>query len=267
MQTSPDLVWIFSSGRSGTTWLMRLLARSLDVHKWNEPRIGRMLNTFVQKEGWRPGGEHLLSEPMRKAFIAGVGGFVRSAVREKYGSEGMVVIKEPNGSSAAPLLSEALPESRLILVMRDLRDVVASSFDGKQPGAWQNAGGQKWTDEDPLTFTRQLARNAARDMEGAVAAYDAHTGPRALVRYEDLVADTTGSLERMLHELDIDFKPKRVEATVAKFAFDSVSEERRGPGKFYRKATPGSWRDDLTAEQVAVVEERGEELLSRFYSD
>lgn len=265
MQTTPDLVWIFSSGRSGTTWLMRLLAASLDAQKWNEPRIGRMLNTFIKKEGWRPGGEHLLSAPTRKAFLAGIRAFVQAAVREKYGTHGLVVIKEPNGSTAAPLLSEALPDSRLILVMRDLRDVVASSFDGKKPGSWQNTAGQKWSGEDPLQFTRQLTRNAVNDLEGAVAAYDSHLGPRALVRYEDLVADTTGTMAKLLTDLDLPFKERKVAKAVRDLAFDSVSEDKRGPGKFFRKATPGSWREDLTPEQVAIVEKRGRAILDRFY--
>jgi hypothetical protein len=33
-------------------------------------------------------------------------------------------------------------------------------------------------------------------------------------------------------------------------AWESIPEEEKGEGKFHRKASPWSWRDDLTPEQV-----------------
>jgi hypothetical protein len=39
----------------------------------------------------------------------------------------------------------------------------------------------------------------------------------------------------------------------------------KGEGKFYRKVTPGAWGDDLTAEQVQIVEELTRPLLKQFY--
>ncbi len=37
-------------------------------------------------------------------------------------------------------------------------------------------------------------------------------------------------------------------------------------GRFYRKAKPGSWREDLTPEQVGAVEEATSALIERFYA-
>src|SRR3712207_6950789 len=50
-----------------------------------------------------------------------------------------LVVKEPNGSIGAPLLMEALPESRMILLVRDPRDVAASSIDARRKGGWQRS--------------------------------------------------------------------------------------------------------------------------------
>ena len=40
---------------------------------------------------------------------------------------------------------------------------------------------------------------------------------------------------------------------------------KKGPDKFYRKATPGGWREDLTPEQARTVERITAPLLEDFY--
>jgi hypothetical protein len=44
-----------------------------------------------------------------------------------------------------------------------------------------------------------------------------------------------------------------------------VPAEEKGPGKFRRKAQPGSWREDLTPKQLAAIEEITGPILGRFY--
>jgi hypothetical protein len=39
----------------------------------------------------------------------------------------------------------------------------------------------------------------------------------------------------------------------------------KGAGRFYRKGTPGGWREDLTPQQVRIVEEITAPLLRDFY--
>jgi Sulfotransferase domain len=52
---------------------------------------------------------------------------------------------------------------------------------------------------------------------------------------------------------------------VEKHSWEAIPETEKGEGKFYRKGTPGSWRDDLTPEQAQIVEDITAPLLKEFY--
>jgi hypothetical protein len=46
-----------------------------------------------------------------------------------------------------------------------------------------------------------------------------------------------------------------------------VPEEEKGPGKFHRKGTPGSWREVLSPQHIEMVERITAPLLKEFYPD
>jgi hypothetical protein len=52
---------------------------------------------------------------------------------------------------------------------------------------------------------------------------------------------------------------------VEKHSWESIPDEEKGEGKFYRKATPGGWRGDLTPEQAKAVEKITAPLLEQLY--
>jgi hypothetical protein len=52
---------------------------------------------------------------------------------------------------------------------------------------------------------------------------------------------------------------------VEKHAWENIPKEKKGEGKFYRKATPGGWQEDLTPEQAELVERITAPLLNEFY--
>jgi len=92
----------------------------------------------------------------------------------------------------------ALPESRMILLVQDPRDVAASalavSFVPK--GRRDRTSRVKRAEERPEDFVRLRARAYAQDIELTKQAYNAHEERKVLVRYEYLRADT---LETMKH--------------------------------------------------------------------
>ena len=87
-----------------------------------------------------------------------------------------------------------------------------------------------------------------------------------LVRYEDLRSDTLGTMRRIYSSLGIPVDERELSRAVKKHSWENVPEEEKGEGKFYRKATPGGWREDLTPEQIEIVERITAPLLKEFYS-
>jgi hypothetical protein len=69
----------------------------------------------------------------------------------------------------------------------------------------------------------------------------------------------------MYDGLGIPLDGEQLARAVDKHAWENIPEEEKGQGKFYRKATPQGWREDLTRHQVKTVERITEPLLAEFY--
>ena len=119
--------------------------------------------------------------------------------------------------------------------------------------------------ENPDAFAEQRATSYLEGMGKAKEAYDAHGGRKALVRYEELQADTLGTMKRMYSELEVYVDEEELARAVQKHSWENVPEDKKGEGKFYRKAKPGGWREDLTPRQAQTVERITAPLLEEFY--
>jgi len=270
-----NMVWIFGSGRSGSTWLRSMMGE-MDGHQvWEEPYVGSLFGEFYARAPHenRRSADFIMGEPIRKGWRRSIRNFVLDGAgysSPQTGADDYLVIKEPNGSVGAPLLMEALPESRMILLVRDPRDVVASVLDAAREGGWlyesRNGGKRRaLAEKRPRAFAGERARVYRRGVQNAKLAYDAHRGPKALVRYEDLVADPIGTMRRLYAALGIEVDPDELARAVEKHSWENVPEEEKGEGKFYRKGRPGGWREDLTPEQAKTVERITAHLLEEFY--
>jgi hypothetical protein len=276
---SENVVWIFGTGRTGSTWLMRMIEDLEDHTSWREPLVGELFGQHYYK--W-VGVKHfeskhfILGSRSKKSWLGSVRNFVLDEANARFPqvtNEGYLVIREPNGSIGAPLLMEALPESRMILLIRDPRDVVASSLDASRKGSWLyerrvDAEGDERTeifDMEENALVERAATKYSEDVGKAKEAYEAHGGSRVLVRYEELRADTLGTMKRIYSTLGIPVDEEELEGVVQKHSWENVPEEEKGEGKFHRKAEPGGWREDLTPEQVETVERVTASLLQELY--
>jgi hypothetical protein len=104
-----------------------------------------------------------------------------------------------------------------------------------------------------------------RNVGAAKRAYEAHEGPKVMVRYEDLRADTLGTMRGIYSALRMPAGEDELARVVKEHAWENISEEKKGRGKFHRKAKPGGWREDLTAHQARSVEKITAPLLREFY--
>jgi len=268
-----NVVWVLGSGRTGSSWLTFMMGDLPDHTRWNEPRIGSMFGYLYYEVAWtRQATKHfILANDYEETWLSSLRSLVLSGALTRFPERaegGYVVIKEPHGSIGAPLLMKALPESRMIFLVRDPRDVVASAMAVTlvPKGGRNRASRVKKVETQAEKFVRQRAKNYLRDINNTEQAYEAHEGRKVLVRYEDLRADTLGTMKRIYSALEIPVDEGYLAEVVEKRSFENIPEEKKGLGTIRRKATPGGWREDLTPEQVEIIERENAKILNRFYA-
>jgi hypothetical protein len=268
------IVWIFGTGRSGSTWLGSMMEGLEGCAMWNEPLVGNLFGNFhyFRVGGRKSGRQYILGEPYKETWLGPMRDLVLGGAAARFPEvSGYLIIKEPNGSIGAPLLMEALPESRMIFLIRDPRDVVASSMDARSEGSWlserreaQRSTSTKQT-RNPNVYVRMRANSYVQQIEKTRQAYRAHGGRKVMVRYEDLRADTLQTMKRIYSELEMPVQETELARSVEKNSWEKIPSEQKGEGKKRRKAKPGNWREDLTARQVEIVEDITAPLLREFY--
>ena len=272
-----NVVWIFCSNRSGSTWLSSMMGEVEGHEVWNEPLVGKLFGDlyYVGAAGHQKVKHYILGDYHKGSWLDSIQSFVLSEATARFpevAGRGYLIIKEPNGSIGAPLLAEAMPASRVIFLVRDPRDVAASGLDAARKGSWQyeNAADRGWkrealADNQPDVWVRRRAQNYVRHAGKARDAYEAHKGPKVLIRYEELREDALGTMERLYSTLGIQVREEELARAVEKHAWENIPEKEKGQGKFYRRAKPGGWREDLTPAQVEIVEQVSAPLLKEFY--
>lgn len=280
-----NIVWILGSPRTGSTWLGRILGEP-DRHViWSEPFFGVVLGfrNNLANRGYVNSGNFLLGEPHREVWVQSMRRLFLDVCRARFphlSPKHHLIVKEPNGSMSAPLILEAFPESKLVFLVRDSRDVVASLLDAAGKGSWygydryeasavealRNGGAAQPSQHPGEDFVGRLARNYAANINAVKEAYDKHPdGAKVMVRYEDLVEHPLKHVSRICDALGLRTDSTQLARAVEKHSWDNVPEDEKGGGKFHRKATPGGWREDLTPEWVEIVERITAPLLDEFY--
>lgn len=252
-----DPVFIVGCQRSGTTWVQLLLARHPRVSTANETHmIDRFLGPAVR--AW----DELADDPRdvglptlfsRSEFLDTVRDLGRSIIARMAGPGTRVVVeKTPDHALWGDELLQLFPDAKILHVVRDPRDVCSSLL----------AAGRDWGSHWAPRSTYEAANRWNRYVEAARGIRPGGGGLYLEVRYEDLHADPETELGRTLDwlglEHDDDFLARAVEAT-------DISRLREGDGDrpweladepdgFFRKGESGSWRQDLRASDVRLVE-------------
>lgn len=275
------LVWLLGSPRSGSTWLMRLLASHDSVIPFNEPQIGSYLSPFMcdlpgmyasdfdssnfTLRRIQAGGKfQFFSDEFRDVWLPSLGELLRARFRAhalKYPAQApfsrtVMAIKEPNGSQSADVIMAALPKSRLLFLLRDGRDVVDSELAANLEGSWVGTlfpEVRGITSEERLSFVTQSAHKWLWRTSVVQEAYATHRGPKLLVRYEELRREPLAGLRRILDWIGLTMPEPQLCRLVDELSFERIPGESRGPKQFSRAATPGHWRESLSEDEQAAV--------------
>jgi len=72
-------------------------------------------------------------------------------------------------------------------------------------------------------------------------------------------------MKRVCSALEMPVPEGTLIRAVEKHSWERVPEQEKGEGRFYRKARPGGWREDLTPGQIDTIERVTAPLLEEFY--
>jgi hypothetical protein len=276
------LGWIFGSSRSGSTWLLRMLAGLERVIPIDDPHLGHHLGV------WRPiplawatakdppklgtladfkrrKRDYLFSDRYREHWMPQLRDLISARfeaqaaedIAEAGGIEDpIVVVKEP-GSHAADTIMELFPDSYLIFLLRDGRDVVDSWLDAYRDGSWATEEGAYPIDDAGRPALIRWQSSVWLHRTEVVQQTYARTDPerRVLVRYEELRADPVTELARICETIGIEPAEGQLERIAAANEFSRVPDARKGAGREIRRAKPGGWAAHMSREEIIAMHE------------
>jgi len=262
-----NLVWLLGSPRSGTSWLgLKLL--SYQTNQIDHPHItehlgtphvgimdlviGRWVDRCKNNDGYFFNNQH--KETWRY--------FLRKLILNRVFSQindinHKIILKEPSVASGADLISECLPNSKFIILLRDSRDIIDSIIDAKKPSGFMT----KMRDDPPISkdyrmkFIETRSKLWLKLIENLMNVYEKHSKNfRIIVKYEDLLKDTFGELKKIYKFLEIDISENKLKEIIEKYSFKNIPEKDKGVGKSARSATPGKWEEHFSDEEKELMQ-------------
>jgi len=166
-----------------------------------------------------------------------------------------IIIKELISWGAGDILSECMKNSKIIILLRDGRDVVDSSVEATSQDGFmtKKLGLNKQNRPVKIKGQSKIWTLAIKDL---LKTYDMKPKDiRYKIKYEDLRKNTLEEVEKIYKFLEIDIPKNELQKIVTKFTFENLPPEQKGPGKFARSATPGKWKENFNDEEKKVMEE------------
>jgi hypothetical protein len=264
--TGDNLVFIVGSPRSGTTWLQRLLATHPRVQTGQESRLFNYLGSQLRL--WR---EDLASATVIGRSGTGLACYLTEAeffaIQKKYLAAllkpmlrhlqpGQIFLeKTPDHALFVPEIVQLLPAAKIIHIVRDPHDVVASLL------AASRTWGANWAPRKVKHALRVWHQHVDQARQAG-----AQLPPEQFLEigYEDMVASPENRLRAIADFLRLAWSDADIAAAVKANAAGELRQGKgtpipiRGalakapnavvqePKDFVRKARPGSWRQDLT---------------------
>ncbi len=262
-----DLIFIVGCSRSGTTWLQRLLACHPKIHTGQETHlfsgyIGPLLGIFnghlnPQLRGSGIGlGCYFTEEEFHTVLRSFINDLI-CPIRASLNPDEFFVEKTPDHAFYLPEIIRFFPRCKIIHMLRDARDVVASLLAASK--SWGTSWAPKNAREAAIVWTKFI--HAVRMTEAQIPQQQLFE-----VRYEELckqphmiLTDCAEFLGLTWNESDISSavetnNPKHpsFSGSGTPIPIGGEAKRRHGlnavnePQGFIRNANPGGWRQDLT---------------------
>jgi len=269
-----NLVWVFASPRSGTQWLgTQLLEHNTII--CHGPSIGLNLgsihNGFVDKivrqiefRGDEP--DYFLSKKYKDVWSYFLRKFILNRLYAQYHDvTKKIIIPDPEGSIGADIVASCVPNSKAIILFRDGRDVVDSIIDAEKPDSWhiKNRGLPPLKPENRKKRIKTASLRWVRQVEIIEDVHKNNSKNSLKIKYEDLRYKTLENLREIYRFIDVKISEDELKHIESKYDFDKIPEDKKGPGKVTRSASPGKWKENFTEEEQKIMNDIMEDRLNK----
>ena len=260
--------------KSGTTWVQRVCRAHPQMHCRAEDQFTKVwsniknlvkqyndLVDFRDQQRDRQGIESLSQSDSLKLFYA----MICIALDKAPGQLDWSGIKDLSLSAKGFL--RMLPDSRVVNVIRDPRDIAISAWAHR----WRiGAAPRDYSEGISDEFLMNTARHWQTQLRLAETVRTESSGRSFDIRYEDLALDFSSAVGELLAFFDVDRDPPTIEALRLETDFTRLSGGRvsgqTDASSYFRKGLAGDWRTTLSKAQIALVNEIcGTELQAHGY--
>ena len=274
-----QLFFIGGAAKSGTTWLQLLLDRHPAISCNGEghfptylvPRLITAADEYNQDIAWKnqtifgelPGYPQLAENHI--AYLWASAAALQLASQTRGRNVRLIGEKTPDNVRFFGLLAEAFPSAKFLHIVRDGRDCAVS-------GWFHNLRvSPDWTRETFASmdeYVVALAEEWAANVGVGSAFGDAHPERCLAIRYEDLAADGTAALTRVLDFLGAEADVETVAECLGAGQFEALSGGRakgdENRESFFRKGVAGDWHNHFTNETNRLFAEKAGQWLARY---
>jgi len=276
------LVWIFGTPRSGSTWLARDILRRKEIQFVRETMLGAHLGVFeldpqiywlLFKENYNVKPTRIIdidnenfffSSENEKNWLESLRILILNRINPNLDIDGPqhYVVNAPNESHASDIIMKSVPNSKLIFLVRDGRDVIDSRqskfHNPRLVGAPESSDERKYR----ITFFAMIWNKM---IETTKKAYESHNPElRLMVKYEDLIKNPIAEIDRIYKFLGYALSDEQVKNIAEQTSFDNVPDHLKGEDKNIRKAKPGNYKEYFTDEELRIVNKMMRENLLAF---
>ncbi len=262
-----NLVFVFGSPKSGTTWVQMLLNAHPEVscppehnfmHIWNGLRellekYNRLLN-YSDEITARQGAvlfekddlEYLFGEVIKRAALKGA----RGRKVKWYG------LKDNHFVAWLSLVDKLFPQARIISPVRDPRSVVLSGwhFNSRIDPSFRATRGR--TQE---IWAQDMGSIWRRDLEALLEFEQKYPGKILIVRYEDLRKEPFKEMCRIFEFLEVKRDEKTLKRVIERTRFEKFKD-----GRFFRRAGIDDWKRELSPQAILTIERINSDLMKKF---
>ncbi len=271
MDTATRRVFIVNSPRSGSTWLLWLLAHHPEIvgfeqsalflmlkpleewfrDEWSGPRYGKgiiAIDPKLEDESPRVGptrldlGEVLSTDLFYDAFRTLAETAYQRILATKPGAR-VVAEQTPEHLDCADLILRIFPDAYFVHLVRDPRAVFSSRLASNE--SWAAGGFGSGCGAFAATWRRDVATGRAIREK---------TDRYREVRYESLLESGPRALADLHRFLGLDTDLDACEEALRRCSIDRMRKNAAAPAGFFRRGEATGWRSELSGRQVRVLE-------------